>query len=75
MNILHAHFTNGTQILVTVPNYAAIDGMAASLNKKKQFILIIIGTFLRTHYANYLIKISLSCTNLILECIINGIQN
>ncbi|MGI8584028.1 MAG: class I SAM-dependent methyltransferase [Chitinophagaceae bacterium] len=35
LNVLHAHFTNGTQILVTVPNYAAIDGMAASLNKKE----------------------------------------
>lgn len=35
LDILHAHFTNGTQILVTVPNYAAVDGMAASLNKKE----------------------------------------
>ncbi len=33
IDILHKAFTNGTQVLVTVPNYMAIDNMAASFNK------------------------------------------
>ncbi|MBA2563484.1 MAG: methyltransferase domain-containing protein [Chitinophagaceae bacterium] len=33
LDVLHDTFTNGTQVLVTVPNYMAIDNMAASFNK------------------------------------------
>lgn len=33
LEILHRHFNNGTKVLVTVPNYAAMDTLAASLNK------------------------------------------
>lgn len=33
LDILFDHFNSGTHILVTVPNYSAIDSMAASLNK------------------------------------------
>ncbi len=33
LDILYNQFNAGTQILVTVPNYAAIDNLAASLNK------------------------------------------
>ena len=33
LDVLHEHFSNGTKILVTVPNYASMAGLAASLNK------------------------------------------
>ncbi len=33
IDVLHKTFVNGTQVLVTVPNYMAIDNMAASFNK------------------------------------------
>lgn len=33
VNILYDSFAHGTKILVTVPNYMALDGIAASLNK------------------------------------------
>lgn len=35
LDILFEHFNNDTKILVTVPNYAAIDSLAASLHKKE----------------------------------------
>lgn len=33
LDVLFEHFNNGTKILVTVPNYAAIGSLAASLHK------------------------------------------
>lgn len=33
IDVIHDTFINGTQVLVTVPNYMAIDNMAASFNK------------------------------------------
>lgn len=35
LDILHDHFANATEILVTVPNYASVAGLAAALNKKE----------------------------------------
>lgn len=33
IDVLHDTFINGTQVLLTVPNYMAIDNIAASFNK------------------------------------------
>ena len=33
LEVLHEHFSNGTKILVTVPNYVSLSSLAASLNK------------------------------------------